>query len=274
MTYTELVDALEQTWAATSSFASTLTDREWELPTGCPGWTVKDNVSHLIGMERVLLGEPQPDHDLPDLPDLPHVRDDIGRFMEVDVDLRRPVDPADVLAEFDDVRARRIGELRSVPDADLETEITGLLGAPAPAKRVLPIRVFDCWAHDQDIRRAVGRPGNQTGLPAEVSIDRLTRGIRHNLPQQLGLTDDVVAVFAITEPEPRTVAMRIGPDGAELLAQPPADPDVLLELDLDTFVVLGCGREGYADVIARGQVRCRGDVQLADRIVKAMPVTP
>lgn len=269
--YDELVDALEQTWEATSKFAATLTGTEWELPTGCPGWTVKDNLSHLVGLERIMLGEPVPEHDLPAYG---HVRDDIGRFMEVPVDLRRAVDPVHVLAEFDDVRERRIHELRAVDPPDLETEITGPLGAPLPAKRVLPIRVFDCWAHDQDMRRAVGRPGNQSGLPVEVSIERLVRGARYNLPKRLMLAEDVIAVFEITEPQQRTIIARIGVEEAELLDDAPREPDVTLTLDLDTFVVLGCGREGYPDVIARGQVACRGDRQLADRIVKAMPVTP
>ena len=30
-----------------------LSDTEWALPTECPGWDVKDQLSHLIGIERV-----------------------------------------------------------------------------------------------------------------------------------------------------------------------------------------------------------------------------
>lgn len=269
-THTELLDALEATWDATSAFAATLTGQEWDLPTGCPGWTVKDNLSHMVGLERALMGDPDPTHDLPDYP---HVRDDVGRYMEVHVDVRRPVDPVDVLAEFDEVRTRRIAQLRQLVTS-LEDEIPGPLSTPMTAGRLLPMRVFDCWAHDQDMRRAVGRAGNQTGLPAEISIDRMVRGARYNLPKRLAVTEDVDVVFDITEPEPRRVAARIGPDEATLLDEVPAHPAVRLTLDLDTFVVLGCGRDGYPDVIARGSVSCEGDHDLADRIVKAMPVTP
>ena len=29
-------------------------------PTECPGWSVKDQLSHLIGIERAIMGEPAP----------------------------------------------------------------------------------------------------------------------------------------------------------------------------------------------------------------------
>ena len=51
-------DLLEETLRATIDVGQQLSDDEWELPTDCPGWTVKDHVSHLIGTERMLQGLP------------------------------------------------------------------------------------------------------------------------------------------------------------------------------------------------------------------------
>jgi hypothetical protein len=34
---------------------------QWRTVTDCPGWTVQDQLSHLIGIERSLLGEAAPD---------------------------------------------------------------------------------------------------------------------------------------------------------------------------------------------------------------------
>ena len=51
-------DLLEETLRATIAVGQQLSDEEWELPTDCPAWTVKDHVSHLIGTERMLQGLP------------------------------------------------------------------------------------------------------------------------------------------------------------------------------------------------------------------------
>src|SRR5690606_41354072 len=82
----------------------------WDAPTACPGWSVKDNASHVIGTESILLGRPQPEVDLPE--DLPHVRNDIGRINEVWVQSYRPRPPAEVLADLRQVVAERRAALR------------------------------------------------------------------------------------------------------------------------------------------------------------------
>ncbi len=63
MAYEWIVDALDETW---SSIDRTLRDRGpevYELETPCPGWSVRDVLSHLIGFEKMLRGEPVPPHE-------------------------------------------------------------------------------------------------------------------------------------------------------------------------------------------------------------------
>ena len=43
-------DALAETWGALAEVCLDLSDAEWALPTECPGWDVKDQLSHLIGI--------------------------------------------------------------------------------------------------------------------------------------------------------------------------------------------------------------------------------
>jgi hypothetical protein len=57
--------ALDETWTSTAEVGRSLDPAEWELPTPCPGWSVKDQFSHLIGIERSLLGEGAPVWDGP-----------------------------------------------------------------------------------------------------------------------------------------------------------------------------------------------------------------
>ena len=54
-------NALAETWGALAEVCSELSETEWALPTECPGWDVKDQLSHLIGIERAIMGEPVPE---------------------------------------------------------------------------------------------------------------------------------------------------------------------------------------------------------------------
>jgi uncharacterized protein (TIGR03083 family) len=192
------VTALDATWHGTLDAVTGLSASQWDLPTDCPGWTVKDNVSHLVGVERLLLPEPQPQHVLPD--SLPHVRNDFGRFMEVHVDLRRSVPGDTVASEFRDVVGRRLSALRALPPAAIDDEFPGVTGAPRKLAHILAIRVFDCWTHEQDIRRALGRPGGLASPAALLSLQRLLlawTSLADDVPAATGATVAVVTTGAV-----------------------------------------------------------------------------
>ena len=59
------VDAWTQSIEAISELVKPLVEGEWNRRTACPGWSVRDVVSHIIGMECELLGDPRPIHTLP-----------------------------------------------------------------------------------------------------------------------------------------------------------------------------------------------------------------
>src|ERR1700683_2990633 len=101
-------NALAETWGALAEVCFELSDTEWALPTECPGWDVKDQLSHLIGIERAILGEPAPKWTGP-LGD--HVKNDFAAINEPYVAVRRPLPGAAVRAEFVDVTTTRLAQL-------------------------------------------------------------------------------------------------------------------------------------------------------------------
>ena len=46
---TDTIDKLALCFASLSSLGDQLTEDQWKSPTDCPGWTVRDNVAHMIG---------------------------------------------------------------------------------------------------------------------------------------------------------------------------------------------------------------------------------
>src|SRR5262249_22121517 len=81
-----LIDLLASVWASISAVCRDLDDKQWGASTDCPGWSVKDNVAHMIGTERLLLGDAPP---AVDIGDSSHVRNDIGRVNEAWITQRR-----------------------------------------------------------------------------------------------------------------------------------------------------------------------------------------
>lgn len=250
------VDALEHTLRATHALASTFDEATWELPTDCPGWSVRDQVSHLIDMELRMMGEPPPVHQLP--ADLPYLRHDTARALECGVELRRQRSGEQVLGEFGEVIDRRISGLRELlvsgVDPAVETPFWGRL----PTSRVLRVRVFDAWAHEQDIRRATKQPGNLASPAAVVTWKFMARRLP-GVVEQVGLGTGTVVAFEVTGP--LQIRQTVGE----------GEPTIIVRTDWETFVRLICGRIGPAEQPA---VTTTGDPAQASRLLAGLGVTP
>ena len=265
---TASVDALEQTWRSTASLCHELSDDDWDKPTRCPGWSVKDQLSHLVGLERVLMGEPHPEHQPPDAP---HIRDDVGRYMEVHVDLRRAQSPREILSDFEAMIDERIPELRKIAEAgDAEAPMAGPMGFESKAGSLIATRVLDSWVHEQDMRHAVDKPGGYDTSAAQVVFDRFVAGLgfvvgkRAEAPEGSGIT------FVIDGPIARTLTVTVK-DGRASVAEDEVTQiaNAILRMSTETFVALLAGRDG-----AKDGVQIDGDEELARRIVDNAAVTP
>lgn len=265
----ELIDGLGDTWSSLGSLCEGLSADDWARPTGCPGWTVQDNVAHVAGLESELMGRASA-HQLPDT-GLDHIRSDVARWMEITVDERRSWPPEKVLDEFRAVTAERLAQLRAMDDAALDAEAPGPLGMSVPTRRMLPIRVFDCWAHEQDVRRAVRQPGGLEGPAASISFDRMVSGIRAVVPKTLDDVGEAAVGFDVTGLGGRQFTLTLSADeggkGATELGLP-ADATTTLRMDLPTFTALCCGRTDP------GSVDVEGDNALAARVIAALGFTP
>ena len=60
MAYEWIVDALEETWSSIDRARCVPNPEAYDAPTPCPGWSVRDVLSHLVGFELMLRGAPVP----------------------------------------------------------------------------------------------------------------------------------------------------------------------------------------------------------------------
>lgn len=259
---------LATVWASITELGSGLNEADWDTPTDLPGWTAKDCLSHMAGTEAMLLGEPVPDVSVDHIP---RVTSPFIAMMEVPVEARRATPAAKVMAEFVDVTNRRLAVLAAMSEEEWSTPGWSPVGE-VPYATFMEVRVFDCWMHDQDIRRAVGRPGG-INVGAEVSLGRIELGLGFIVGKRAGAPDGTSVVFEVTGPYPRTYAVVV--DGrAGLTDDIPTDPTVRITTDLEVFTALGGGRWSGERAMDTGRVTVAGDNELAGRILSGMAITP
>jgi uncharacterized protein (TIGR03083 family) len=232
------IDKLDETWRSISELGATLTEAEWKLPTDNPSWTVQDNLSHMIGTERRLEGLSGTNHRAADTA---HVRNEIGMANEHEVDSRRGETGARVLEEWNEIVERRLSTLRAGDEAYYTTPTITPTG-PGTIADFLHIRVMDCWVHEQDMRRAVGKPGHLSGACAEHSVDRLIRTLPIVVGKRAAAPEGSTVVIDITGPVERTLPVTVTAGRAAIVPTVPDDVLTTVSMDSETFIVLATGR--------------------------------
>jgi len=262
-----VVDALAEVWNSIRAACDGLSASQWEEPTDCPGWTVRDHLSHVVGIERMLLGDPAP----PPLTSFPeHVRNPLGEINEAWVESRRATPGLDVLREFRETSDRRLEELRSLPAEHFDVVARSPLGE-MPYRRFMQTRVIDSWAHEQDIRRAVGRPGGRNGAGEAT----LLVGCADNMAVIMGKLappDGTVVSFVISGLMGRQLAVRMETGRGSFVERDEdgEPPTTTLTMDQEAFWRLCCGRVEPVRLLGTGQVRVEGDVVVGHQVLDAM----
>ncbi|GAA0593899.1 maleylpyruvate isomerase family mycothiol-dependent enzyme [Actinomadura livida] len=255
--------AWEQTVRSTLALAETFGGADWERPTECPGWTVKDQLAHLAGVEVDLLGDPAAEIDVPAFD---HVRNDLGQFMEKAVHVRRAVPGPAVAAELAGALERRLAQL---PGLDPDRVVMLPEGREGTYTELMRVRAMDCWVHEQDIRRAVGRPGNLDAPAAHCFWEMLSRGLPLVVARRANAGPGKTVAFRISDPLDFHVAVHVNDEGRGHWAEP-EEPDVELAMDWETYVRLAAGRCA-PDAVT---VRLSGDQDLGNRVLATMALTP
>ncbi len=140
------LDQLSRSFAAVGELISNIRPEQWSASTTCTDWTVRQVVSHVVGMNRafaaLLADEPPP-----------------GRVDDMSEDeLRRA---------YRESAATLLGAF-SQPGV-LDRSYHGPLGTATGTER-LQIRLYDLLAHGWDIARATGQPARLPEDLAEQSL--------------------------------------------------------------------------------------------------------
>jgi uncharacterized protein (TIGR03083 family) len=263
-----VVAALGETWASIAALCDTLTDEEWARPTDCPGWSVQDQLSHMIGTESALSGlsAPQVDVDRFD-----YLRNAIGRSNEAWIEERRGRAPGEVLAEFRSITAPRLAVLAAMGQEAFDAESWTPAGQDTYG-RFMQIRVMDCWVHEQDMREATNRPGHLEGPAVDVALDEVVTGLGYIVGKQAGAPKGSSVRLVLTGGTSRTVDVVVE-DRARVSDVPVTEPTTTITLPVAVFMRLAAGRVPPSRHLADGSVWVAADRALGTQVVEHLAYT-
>ena len=274
---TGLIDALDQTVQSVIDLGFGCRDEDFDRPTHCPGWSVKDQISHVVGVEKSFAGI-RADH--VDVPDYPHLRHDAGRDIEREVEARRGRTGREVVAELADFHPERIASLRESP-ADLDTVIGGALGPETTFGHLLRMRIMDTWVHEQDIRNALDRPGNLDTPAAAVFTEAALRALPRIISRVAGIGPGHAVVVDVTGPVVAREGARVitgedeRPYGEALFSghhRPEGEEQLdvtSIHLTTDALTRRAAGRRSTDEI----HYTVTGDEEIARRVLDALVVT-
>jgi uncharacterized protein (TIGR03083 family) len=273
-----LVGAYEQTTRAVVDLGQTLSARDFARDTECPGWTVKDQFSHIAGIEGWLDGATPPRIDLPEVP---YVKNEQGEFIELFVEERRSREGADIVGELEDILDSRLAQLR---DASLtaDTSVRGPFGRTTAAKALI-LRASDIWVHEQDIRTAVGRPGDLDTPAAAIFVAAVIRAFPRVVARDAKVPVGHAVIIDVTGPVLARAGARVvldedrrpwgeelftGESHAEDTASAPTETTSIV-LSTDALTRRAAGRRSVDDLV----FTVTGDDEVAGRVLENLVVT-
>jgi uncharacterized protein (TIGR03083 family) len=262
----ELVEIWHRACVDFVSLVRGLPRDQWDLPTDLDGWCVKDNVAHTAHLEAVLAGAPE---ETLQVGEAPHLKSLMSYYTEQGVLARRDRDLESITAELEQAVATRYAALCAEPPTDPKAAPPKTPGdVPWDFQTLLSNRPLDVWMHEQDVRRATGRPG---GFDSPVA-DHVLRTFGRALPMVVGkrVAPPVGTTVRLEVPEKGLRwTVRVGDDGR---AAPTDDDDATTTVALtpEDFVVLAGGRRPPDST----QPRITGDEEIGRRLVESLAVTP
>ena len=257
-------------WRAVDDFTHLLEKvppEAWSTPTDLPGWDVHACAAHIAHLESVLAGGPEETVEF----EVPaHVRGVLGAYTEQGVVARRDRSPDDLINEIRESCTARRTALVASPPTDAAAKPAVIFGGVDWSwERLLRNRALDVWMHEQDVRRAVGRPGGLDSPAAQHTTAYLLESLGLVLAKRAAAPTGTSLVAAVEGHVP--VGFVVDADGRGVpLAHVPADPTVGLAMSREAFILLAGGRRTPEQV----EVTISGDTELAERVLGAMAVTP
>lgn len=257
------VQAWRDSATSINTLLPTLDEHDWSMSTDCPGWTVKDVTAHLAHLESELATGEVGTAD-------PSMTVMSSSYTEAGVKARSSHTTEELCAEFAEAVSVREHMLQTLPDDPQSLAPATPGGINWSWDTLLRNRAIDLWVHEQDIRRAVGKPGGLDSAGAHVTTTTFKMAMPFVIGKKVRPAAGSTVGWHVTGEIPFDLVVAVGADGrAKAHESIDGEPQSLLTMTSETFAVLGAGRRTAAGL----DVQIDGDRELAEAVLSSMPVT-
>jgi uncharacterized protein (TIGR03083 family) len=265
-----LISVWESACTDLSRLARQLDDLDWNLPTDLPGWSVHDVMAHCAALESELAGIAPLRVDIDK--GAAHIKGPEGIYTERGVVGRRSRTSAELIDEFEQAVSRRSVLLDHEPldDPDGKPPIT-------PGRidwtwaTLLRNRPIDIWVHEQDVRRAVGKPGGLETAAARHAQSTFALALPYVVAKRAAAPPGTTVAFVVTGPVSASYNIYVDDTGrGRATDDGPDDPTVRISLNTETFTVLAANRRDPAQL----PIHVDGDRTLGESIIAKLGVMP
>lgn len=263
------IELLASTWAALIDLADSLDPAEFDRPSCLAGWTVKDQLSHVLATELMLLGEETP---VVGRTDWPHVRNDIGRVNETWVESMRADSPDSIIERLRDATARRLDALRAMTQAEFDESSWTPAGPNQTYGRFMRIRHYDSYMHETDIRDAVGAPLREDVATIEFCLSEPAGALGYIVAKRAGVPQGSVVDIELVGAAAHHWWIDVADRARVSETDDGRGSDAGISLDASMFLRLTGGRISGRTWRSR-TVELRGDEGLAGQLVDNLAFT-
>jgi uncharacterized protein (TIGR03083 family) len=252
-----------------------LSPEEWDAPTICPGWSVKDIAGHLLGDDLGMLSWGRDSYDSPDFASGLDISTLSGLIVAIDrqnavwVEAMRRLSPrvvTELLAWTGPPTEAYFASLD--PDA-IGGPIDWAGPEPAPLWLHIAREYTERWVHQQHIRDAVGRPGLTERRWLGPVLEAFVRGLARVVASEVRPDGTTLRLVITGDAGGDWVAQR--QHGAWVLG---TDPDVAADatVTLDEQIAWSLFTKGLLVDEARNAARIEGDAALAERVFATVSI--
>lgn len=235
---------------------------DWDQPTACPLWNVRQVVAHVTGAAASYARWSQFKRQHSPFVQRPYRQAGfslLDAFNQIQVDDRSAATPADLLAELREVGPRAIATRRRLP------AIVRAIRLPLPMLGVVPLGYLtdliytrDMWMHRLDLCRATGTDIVQTTEHDGRIVALVIRDLGRKLTPKLAGNSIVYELAGVSGG-----TWRIGRS---------AQPVATLAMDALDFNLLASGRLTSHEVRSRFLVAVSGDTNRANHVLDTTTV--
>lgn len=183
----DVVDLFPEERAALMELLAPLTAEEWETPTVCEGWSVKDIALHLLGDDVGMLGRGRDGHTNPNFAEGLDIATWDGLLAAIDrqnaawVYATRRMSPQLLLTLLQLTGDETADYFRNLDPMQLGDPVDWAGPEPAPAWMHVTREYTERWVHQQHIRDALGRPGFTERRVFYPVLDAFARALPYTL---------------------------------------------------------------------------------------------